>query len=170
MKRLLLIMGLIAMIWACQPTGEKEMTIEQQQEVANTIKQQFQKWTDLLKDHNQENFDKVMYDYVESNDEAWMDNPAFLLNMLYIYPTTEAIYEEWKPKPESRSGTDYNIEKDYVAILSPEHAVYVFKGTYSITDKDGNTGDDIPMSGTYVYVLRNGEWKFLHTHQSWQDD
>lgn len=170
MKRLLLIMGLIALTWACQTTGEKEMTIEQRQEVANTIKQQFQKWTDLLKDHNQENFDKVMYDYVESNDEAWMDNPAFFLNMMTLLPTKEKIDEVFRPIIEVRSSSNYKIDEDYVAVISAECAVYVFEGTFSITDKDGNTGDDIPMSGTYVYVLRNGEWKFLHTHQSWQDD
>lgn len=170
MKQLLLIMGLVAMTWACQTTGEKEMTIEQRQEVANTIKQQFQKLTDLWKNNNQENFEKWMYEWIESNDETWMNNPALWLNMLNLLPTKEAVYEAWKPGPDSRSGSNFNIEKDYVAVLSPEHAVYVFEGTFSITDKDGNTGDDIPMSGTYVYVLRNGVWKLLHIHHSWKTD
>ena len=170
MKQLLLFMGLFAMICACQPTGEKEMTNEERQEIASTIKQNFKETIELGKNNNQENFEKWMNVYVESNDEAWMNNPALWLNMLYLYPTKEAISEAWKPKEGSRSGTNFNIEEDYIAVLSPENAVYVFKGTYSITDKDGNTGDDYPMSGTNVYVLRNDEWKLFHIHQSWQND
>ena len=40
MKRLLLIIGVVAMTCSCQPT-QKEMTPEQRQEVATIIKQDF---------------------------------------------------------------------------------------------------------------------------------
>lgn len=170
MKRLLLIMGLIAFTWACQPTSEKEMTIEEQQEIASIIKQDFMKTMELLKNNKQENFEKWMSTYVESNDEAWMKNPAIWLQSLTLWSTKETIYKIWKPKEGSRSGTSLNIEEDYVAVPSPENAVYVFKGTYSIIDEEGNTSDDYPLSGTYVYVLRNGEWKVLHAHLSYKND
>ncbi len=170
MKRLLLIMGLIVLTWACQTMDEKEMTIEERQEIASTIKQNFMEMMELFKNNNQENFEKWINAYVESNDEAWMKNPALWFQGLNLWSTKEAIYEVWKPKEGSRSRTNLNFEEDYVAVLSPENAVYVFKGTYSIIDKDGNTSDDYPMSGTYVYVLRNGEWKILHTHLSYQNN
>ena len=169
MKQLLVIMGLIALTCACQPTGEKEMTIEERQEIAATIKQNFTETMALLQNNNQENFEKWMTTYVESNDEAWMKNPALWLQSLMLWSTKETIYDIWKPTEGVRSGTNLNIEEDYVAVLSPENAVYVLKGTYSVIDKDGNTSDDYPVSGTYVYVLRNGEWKTLHIHLSYLD-
>ena len=170
MKKLLLTIGIIALTCACQQTEEKEMTIEQREEVATIIKQQTQKMFDVLKVYNKENFEIFMDGWIESDDAAWMNNPALWLNMLYLHPTKEEIYEAWKPSPETRTGNNFNVEKDYVAVLTPEHAVYVFQGTYSVIDKDGNKSDENPMSGTYVFILKNDEWKLLHIHQSWIDD
>lgn len=170
MKHLLMIIGIIALTCACKPIEEKKMTIEQREEVATAIKQQTQQIFNTLKVYNQENFEKFMDVWIESDDEVWINNPALWINMLYLLPTKEAIYETWKPSPESRSGNNFNIEKDYVAVLSPEHAVYVFTGTYSVVDKDGNISEDNPMSATYVFSLKNDEWKLIHVHQSWTED
>ena len=93
MKKLLLTIGIIALTFACQPTEEKEMTIEQREEVATIIKQQTQKMFDVLKVYNKENFEIFMDGWIESDDAAWMNNPALWLNMLYLHPTKEEIYE-----------------------------------------------------------------------------
>ena len=97
-----------------------------------------------------------------------MNNPAIWLNMMTLYPTTERINEVWMPISDVRSATNYYVDEDYVAVISDECAVYVFKGTFTITDKEGDTTDPVPMSGSFVYVLRNNDWKVLHMHQSWR--
>ena len=168
MKRLLLIIGVVAMTCACQPT-QKEMTPEQRQEVATIIKQDFSDMIEKMSNPGYD-LDEFLSTWVESDDEAWMNNPAFWLNMMTLLPTKEKIDEVWRPIIEVRSSSNYKIDEDYVAVISAECAVYVFKGFYTITSKEGNTTDPTPMSGSYVYVLRNDEWKMLHMHQSWQND
>ncbi len=96
---------------------------------------------------------------------------AWLLNdSTSVLPSKEKIDEVWRPICVVRSSTNYKIDEDYVAVISYECAVYVFKGFFTITSKEGHTTDPTPMSGSYVYVLRNDEWKILHTHQSWKND
>lgn len=167
MKQLILIIGLIAMICACQPTAVKEMTPEERQEIATTIKQTNKEFFNMLKYVDQEVLDSSMDYFVENNDEAWMNNPAIFLNGLSFYPTKEAMYENWKPEADSHFGQNIYIDDEYVAVLSHEYAVYVLMGSFTIIDEEDNEGEKIPFSGSYVYALRNGKWKFLHTHQSW---
>jgi ketosteroid isomerase-like protein len=168
MKQLLLIIGLATIIFACQPM-QNELTPEQRQDIANDIKQNFNDWTEKMGNPDY-TWDDSTSMWVESDDEAWMNNPALWLNMMTLYPTKENIDEVWGPIGEVRSSTNYYIDEDYVAVISAECAVYVFKGSFTITNKEGNTIDPVPMSGSYVYVLRNDEWKMLHMHQSWKTD
>lgn len=168
MKNLLLIISLATIICACQPK-QNELTPEQRQEIANVIKQNFNDMIEMMCTPGA-NWDDFMTIWVESDDEAWINNPALWLNMMMLWPTKEKIDEVWEPISEVRSSTNYYIDEEYVAVISAECAVYVFKGSFTNTDKEGNTIDPIPMSGSYVYVLRNDEWKILHMHQSWKAD
>jgi hypothetical protein len=147
----------------------EELTPEARQEIASSIRLSFNEMVKMLENHTLENVEKWINFYVESDDEAWMNEPVLWFNMLTVYPTKEAIRKVWTPTENSRLGTNMNIEEDYVAVLSPESATYVLKGTFSVIDTDGNTGADIPMSGIHVYVLRDDEWKIVHTHYSWEE-
>ena len=57
--------------------------------------------------------------------------------------------------------------KNYIAVLSANHAVHVYKANYSITNLKGETGPELPQTVTTVWVRKNGEWKILHSHDSW---
>jgi len=168
MKHLLLFIGLATIICACQPKPN-ELTPEQRQDIANIVKQNF---NDMIETMGQPDalWDEGMAMWVENDDEAWMNNPALWLNMMTLWPTKEKIEEAWKPATEVRSSNNFYIDEEYVAVISAECAVYVCKGSFTITYKEGNTTEPTPMSGSYVYVLRNDEWKILHMHQSWKTD
>ena len=117
-----------------------------------------------------ETFNKWIGEMVSGDDEVWINNPAMWLNMLTFYPNNEVIYKVWEPAIKKRSSTIMKVDKDYVAVVSPEYAVYVIEGAFSVTDTDGNNTGEIPMTGTMVYVLKNNKWKVLHTHYSWKTD
>ena len=169
MKRLLIIISLVALICACQTTP-KELTDEQRQEIATTIKKEFREIMLDNPDFTVENFEKILAKCVESDDKAWMGNPALWFNMMTLINDKEGM-EIWRPKPTStRAESNYYIDEEYVAVLSIESALYTFKGSFTTTSKEGITSDTIPMSGSYVYVLREGDWKMLHMHQSWKTD
>jgi len=168
--KLFLIFGLVVFVFACQPAKNQEMTTEQRQEIAKTIRKEVKDILTLQRDFTVENHEKLLLNWVESDDKAWMGNPALWFNMLYLYPDKESL-ESWRPTPTStRTATNFYIDEDYVAVISPECALYTFKGSFTITNKNGETTEKTPNSGSFVYVLRNGEWKILHTHQSWTNN
>lgn len=68
MKHSILIIGLIAMICSCQPTAEKEMTLEERQEIASTIKQTHKEFFGMFKYVDQEVFDSFMDFWAETNE------------------------------------------------------------------------------------------------------
>jgi len=54
----------------------------------------------------------------------------------------------------------------YIAVLSTDHAVHVYKAKWSMTNKDGEVTGEGPLTATTVWIRKNGEWKVLHFHQS----
>jgi len=167
MKKLLVFFAAITLLASCQ-NKDTEITVEQQQEITNIIKSKIQFSRDSLSQNTKEQFELGMQYWVESDDHAWVGKPAFWLNLMYLYQDKESIMESWDPDKISRQSTNITIEEEYVAVMSRESALYVSKGTFSITDKDGVTGPEIPMSGTAVWVLRDDDWKMLHRHLSWK--
>ena len=170
MKKSVLFIALIALVCACQKTVPKEMTLEVRQKIAEEIRQHQYKWMSSMEVSNMETFNSFTSEMVQGDDEVWMGNPAMWLNELTLYPNNEVINKSWQPIIENRSSTILKADKDYVAVVSPEYAVYVAIGTFSVTDKEGNSAGDIPMTTTSVYVKKNNKWKVLHWHNSWQTD
>lgn len=170
MKRTILFFLVIALISSCQTEVAQEMTPEDREKVATEIREHQKKMRSLFEVSSVENFNTWMTDMVPGDDEAWMDNPAMWLNLLNLYPNNEVIHNVWDPVIHQRSGTMIKVDKDYVAVLSPEHAVYVSEGIFTITDKQGNTSAEMPLSGTFVYVKKNNKWKVLHIHYSWEEE
>ena len=169
-KRLYFLMGLIILGLACQQSGPIELTDAKRQEISAQIRQTNQEMFDQFKESKQENFDKWMTFYVESNEASWMDNPAIFVNRLGILKTKESIDESWRPVVDRRGSSVMMIDEDYIAVLSMDHAVHVYKGNWSVTNKDGEITGEGPYTATTVWVRKNGEWKILHYHQSWDTD
>lgn len=168
--RVFMLLVLLAFVFSCQSNKKQEMTDEQRLEIAMTIKKDFKDMIVSYRDFTVENFEKSLLKWVESDDKAWLGKPAFWFNMISLLPDKESL-EAWRPKPTSRrAATDFYIDEDYVAVISPECALYTFKGSFTTTNKNGKISEKIPMSGSYIYVLRNNVWKMLHMHQSWKTD
>jgi hypothetical protein len=170
MKKTVLFMTFFTLLCACQKEVPKEMTLEDRQNIAEEIRQFQYNWLNSMEVFNNETINVFLSGMVPGDDEVWMGNPAMWLNELTFYPNNEVINESWQPEIENRSSTTFKIEKDYVAVVSPEYAVYVAIGTFAVTDAQGNNTGDIPMSGTSVMLKKNNQWKVLHWHNSWQQD
>ena len=169
MKKLLCILTAITLLASCQPK-DAEITKTEQEEIAEAIKTKVHFWIDSLSENTPEIFEKQLDMWVEDNDKAWVGDPAIWVNMIYLYQNKGSIREQWNPDVITRQRTNFVVDQEHVAVMSRESALYVFKGSFSITDGEGVTGPEIPMSGSYNFVLRNGDWKVLHNHQSWKLD
>jgi len=158
---------MFVLLLACQTSERAELTDAQRQEVADVIKQKTQEMLSLTKS---EDFDKGMAFWNEDGDPSWVGNSGVMVHMTEILPTKESIETSFRPMTQSRTSTNYKINHEYVAVLSLTHAVHVYEGTFSVTDNDGNTGEEYPITATTVWILKDGEWKILHFHQSWRTE
>jgi ketosteroid isomerase-like protein len=164
-----IIFSIIILLSAYQPTSKKELTDAQRQEIANTIRQRNQEFIDQWKKMNHERFNKFTDDFlVESNEPSWMSNPALMVFNLNILPTKEKFKESWRATIDKNPSYNMKTIEDYVSVISENLAIYVGKFNYSITDSLGNTGKEHTAINTTVYINKNGKWKMLHNHQSWQ--
>ncbi len=69
---------------------------------------------------------------------------------------------------EAYSGLEkihFTMDEEHVSVISPETAVYTGLGKSSTLTKAGET-IDAPFAVSIVFVLRDGEWKVLHLHES----
>jgi len=170
MKRLLIILASVALLASCQTT-QKELTPEERQEIADQVKKTFNESLELYRDLTVANFEKSLQYFVETDDPAWMGDPVMLQNMLYSIKTKERLDEVFRPDPNSnRKGQDYQEETSNVAVISDDCAVCVFTGKVAYTFKDTTPTIYQPISGSYVYVKKDGKWKCLHAHQSWVNE
>lgn len=146
-----------------------DMTAEQRQEIAEQVRTNFMEMIKLAENNTIENLHTTFKEYIDTSDAAWIEDPALALSMISLYPDKEAAFTAWAPKEGSRSGTVYKVEDEHIAVLSPESALYVFTGTFSIIEENGTISDEYPVSGTYVFVRTNDKWKIVHFHQSWEN-
>lgn len=171
-KRLFVLFCLVILIVACQPTEKAEtaeMTGEQRQAIAAEIRQINQEFFDLNMLMDEEKYNKGLTFWADSDDPAWMGNPAIFVNRTSIITTNEAFDEFWRPLIGTRGITNFTMGTDCVAVLSPDLAIHVYDAKYSITNLEGETGPEYPMTATSVFVKKDGEWKILHHHQSWSE-
>ena len=172
-KRLFVLFCLVILIVACQPAEETEtvetpgLTDVQRQEIAAEIRQIEQELFDMNTLLDEENYNKGMSYWADSDTPEWMGNPAIFVNRTKIITTNEALDEYFRPSIGTRGGTNFTLGTDSVAVLSPDLAIHVYDAKYSITNLEGETGPEYPMAATAVFVKKDGEWKILHYHQSW---
>lgn len=108
--------------------------------------------------------------YLDDLGEYYTAAPALFVNRLSIYPDGPAVVEAFGPAMANRSATRYNLTSNVFAVLSADAVVQVFEATYNVTNLEGETGPEYPMTGSVVWVRHQGGWKLLHYHQSWSTD
>jgi ketosteroid isomerase-like protein len=166
-KRLNAVLGLIVLVSACQQYDKKELTDVQRQEIADTIRKRTQEWNSTVKEFDHENLNAFLDFWVESDEGLWLNNPALWVSNLTVLPTKERMEEFWRPIVDRRSGHDIKIVEDYIAVLSEDLAIHVFKANYWVIDAEGNKGEEQTCCITNVYLRKNDVWKVLHHHQSY---
>ena len=85
-------------------------------------------------------------------------------------PTKEKYQELIRPEVDKLKGYSQDVEigEDYIAVLSEDIAIHVFKINSWMMDSEGKKLYKETGIGTIVYVLRKDAWKMLHIHQSYE--
>jgi ketosteroid isomerase-like protein len=106
-----------------------------------------------------------------ANAESYfVGEPALFSQGYNIVPTMEDLRAFFDPSGWNRQSTNITALSTSVAVLSPESAVHVTEGHFSITNMEGETGPERTMTMTGVWVKEDGAWKVVHWHQSWNRD
>jgi hypothetical protein len=72
-----------------QPTNQQILATLEKQKIAETIREQLATLLHSIYEPTQENLDIFLEYFVESNDTAWMENPALWVSNLTMLQTKE---------------------------------------------------------------------------------
>jgi len=92
------------------------------------------------------------------------DKGSVIQNGLFLATRQEAL-ERVKANLSGLSTIKYTWKRQYVTVLSPGAAVLTAEGESTATTAAGDTFT-APFAQTVVFVLRQGQWKAIHAHQS----
>ncbi|MDP4223800.1 MAG: nuclear transport factor 2 family protein [Bacteroidota bacterium] len=125
-------------------------------------------WIDNNRSYNGESLKESMAYIDENNDRLWQTGPATIsLNTTLV--KSRADWENiWGQIIDSRSSTNITIPEDYFAVISDACVLEVNKGEFTITEKGGNTIGPMTMVNTILWIKRDGKWKILHCHESYE--
>ena len=101
-----------------------------------------------------------LFSYILENDKG-----SVIQNGIFMATRQEALERVRNNlRPGSRR-IQYQWNRQYVTVLSPEVAVLTAEGTVAATAGSGDT-ITTRLAQTIVFVLRAGSWKAIHAHQS----
>jgi uncharacterized protein (TIGR02246 family) len=92
------------------------------------------------------------------------DKGSVIQNGVFLATRQEAL-ERVRNNLRGISRIQYRWKRQYVTVLSPEVAVLTAEGESTATTTAGDTFTT-PFAQTVVFVLRAGNWKVIHAHQS----
>lgn len=100
-----------------------------------------------------------LFSYVLDNDKG------ALIQGGKIVLTRQEAFDSYKKSSQGIKKVDYKFDRQYVTIISSDTALLVTEGSFEATTTEGNTFG-LPFAQTVIFVLRNNEWKVLHSHTS----
>ena len=100
-----------------------------------------------------------LFSYVLENDKG------SLIQGGKIVLTRKEAFDSYKENNQNITKIDYKFDRQYVTVLSPQIAVVVVEGSFEATTKSGETFGS-PFAQTVVFVLKDNQWKVLHSHTS----
>jgi ketosteroid isomerase-like protein len=100
-----------------------------------------------------------LFRFVLDNDKG-----ALIRNGRITLTCQEAFYN-YKRNIVGIQRVSYKMDREYVTVVSPETAVMVAEGSFEATTTEGNTFG-APFAQTVIFVLRDNQWKVLHSHTS----
>jgi len=160
--RFLPLVGLI-LLGACVSAKSPTMSDAERRVVAEEIHQQTLGWmrADSLGD-----MAASLSFFVEDSEALWVSGPALFLAGRVLHPTKASVGEWFSAFFTDGRAMRWSLGDETVAVISPDYAIQVFEGTYSIVDGLGNVGPAVPATVTTAWVRRNGAWRILHCHQT----
>jgi ketosteroid isomerase-like protein len=100
-----------------------------------------------------------LFSYVLDNDKG------SLISGGKITLTRQEAMESYKKRSQNIKNINYKIDRQYVTVISPQTALMVAEGSYEATTMEGKTFG-LPFAQTVVFVLKDNQWKVLHSHTS----
>ena len=161
----LLVLGVGFFLYSSPTAPSVEMTEADREGIAQEIRQVVQEGFEMVAAND--DFEGMMASWSGDPSAYFVGEPAMYLNRLVLLTDVEAINAYWEPSIQTRSGTNMIPSQEHVAVLSPDIALHVFKGDWSVLDLEGNVSSEGPITVTTLFVREDGEWKQLHYHQSW---
>jgi len=162
MKRLVAFVGLVLLVGCQAPPAE--MTEAEKEAIAGEILQVMQESYEAAAAND--DFEGMMASWSGDPSAYFVGEPAMYLSRMMLLTDVEAIRAYWEPSTQTRGGTNLLPSDEYVAVLSPDAALHVFVGDWSVLNLEGGVSSEGRMSATTLFVRENGEWKQLHYHQS----
>ena len=138
----------------CQP-GNRQMTDAERAEIEKIIIAKHREMSELS---SQLDAEKVWDFFIENNHGIYAIEGALTL-------TYDEAVNSGRESYNSLEWMKTDMQQEYAAVLSPESALFTGTGTVSGKIKSGDSFS-VPFAITVVYVLRNGEWKAVHMHES----
>jgi hypothetical protein len=86
---------------------------------------------------------------------------------LFELTSREELVQMCRAIKQNRLAAHEEIEEERVEVLSRDAAVLIARGVYTVQRRDGQTLVR-PQVVTTVWARRNGEWRRVHLHESWQ--
>lgn len=100
-----------------------------------------------------------LFSYILESDKG-----SVIQNGVVMVTRGEAL-EQVRSGLRRVSGVHYRWNRQYVTVLSPEVAILTAEGEATATTPAGDSLTN-PLAQTIVFVLKNGNWKAIHAHQS----
>jgi ketosteroid isomerase-like protein len=164
--RTLAAVALLLLVAACQGAPPEAPPLDRQA-TADEVRQAFDAWLATGPSNDLEAGTQFFLDDVSG---YYVGDPALFINNVTIYPTKARVLEVFEPSMANRSATHYMQENSSFVVLTADAVVQAYRGTYNVTNLDGETGPDYPMTASILWVRHAGVWKIAHYHQSWSTD
>lgn len=100
-----------------------------------------------------------MFDYVLENDKGCLVSDGKLVM------TRQAAIDNYRNNSRNIASVDYIMDKKLVTVVSAETAIMAAEGRYELTTVNGDKFGS-PMAQSIIFVLKDGQWKVLHSHTS----
>ena len=147
-NRILTLLGVAAMLAACQQPPAAELTDSQREAIASEVSETVGQVFEAMNSHDAE---RLMTHYLQSEDFAYAGVTDFKLG----YELFTRVVSPWYiANPE----VTFEHEIVQTSVLSPTTAVALVRGKSTVSEA---------LLWTQVYVKQGGRWLIAHEHESW---
>lgn len=166
MKKSILIICILGFI-VLENFAQSVLTNDERKSIKESVEQKSKEfWKLFTQDYNEQNLNRLMDFYVDTDDEVWMGKPAIETGESEIIYTKDELKEALSLPFKNRHSTPTKTIENYFAVISNDVVIEILTHEYYVIANNGYRGPDTEGGLTIIWVLRNNEWKILHRHRS----